>query len=70
VYPYKNKIEINIRDGEFHFNIIQGKATRDDVINGTTLTAESKAELYYDYKKNSINKEIILNGLIYKLPSF
>ncbi|QIW25086.1 hypothetical protein EWF20_13710 [Sulfolobus sp. S-194] len=70
VYPYKNKIEINIRDGEFYFNIIQGKATKDDVINGATLTAESKAELYYDYKKNSINKEIILNGLIYKLPDF
>jgi len=68
VYPFKNRIEITNNNGNFTFKILEGKATKEDVKNGETLTAESKAELYYDLKKDKIDKKILLNGLIYKLP--
>ncbi|BFH72701.1 hypothetical protein SJAV_06450 [Sulfurisphaera javensis] len=69
VYPYKNKIEITYKEDKFEFSILEGKASKEDVINGNTLTAESKAELYYDYKKKMIDERTILQGLIYKLPN-
>jgi len=68
VYPYKNKIEITNDKGNFSFRIIEGKATKEDVKNGETLNAESKAELYYDLKKSKVDERTLLYGLIYKLP--
>ena len=68
VYPFKNRIEIINNNGNFTFKILEGKANKEDVKNGETLTAETKAELYYDLKKNRVDTKTILNGLIYKLP--
>lgn len=68
VYPLKNKIEIKNENGKWDFYILEGRATKDDVLDGKTLTAESKAEIYYDFKKGYVDQKTILNGLIFKLP--
>ena len=69
VYPWINRVKI-ARNGEnLEYEIVSGKASKEEVINGNTIDPQSKAELFYDYKANKkLDAESIINGIIYKLP--
>ncbi|BBG27465.1 hypothetical protein [Sulfuracidifex tepidarius] len=64
-----NSLVITRENDDIRFKIEKGKATRDDVISGNTVSLEEKARIYYDFKaKKNLQKENIINGLIAKLP--
>lgn len=65
-----NSIVISQESGEnLKLHIEKGKAKREDVINGNTISLEEKAGIYYDVKtKKNLQKENIISGLIAKLP--
>jgi len=70
VYPEKNKVIVRRRGESLEYEIVSGKASREEVRRGETLDPISKAELYYDFKSRSIDSETLIKGLIYKLPGF
>lgn len=69
VYPWINRVRITRNGENLEYEIISGKASKEEVINGDTIDPLSKAELFYDYKAGKkLEIESIINGIIYKLP--
>jgi len=69
VYPWINRVRITRNGENLEYEIVSGKASKEEVINGNTIDPQSKAELFYDYKVNKkLDTESIINGIIYKLP--
>ncbi|MEJ2770434.1 MULTISPECIES: hypothetical protein [unclassified Stygiolobus] len=69
VYPWINRVKITRNGENLEYEIISGKASKEEVINGNTIDPQSKAELFYDYKVDKkLDAESIINGIIYKLP--
>jgi len=69
VYPWINRVRITRNGENLEYEIISGKASKEEVINGNTIDPQSKAELFYDYKVDKkLDAESIINGIIYKLP--
>jgi hypothetical protein len=69
VYPWINRVRITRNGENLEYEIISGKASKEEVINGNTIDPQSKAELFYDYKVDKkLDTESIINGIIYKLP--
>jgi len=69
VYPWINRVKITRNGENLEYEIISGKASKEEVINGNTIDPQSKAELFYDYKVDKkLDTESIINGIIYKLP--
>lgn len=69
VYPWINRVKITRNEENLEYEIVSGKASKEEVINGNTIDPQSKAELFYDYKANKkLDTESTINGIIYKLP--
>ena len=69
VYPWINRVRITRNGENLEYEIVSGKASKEEVINGNTIDPQSKAELFYDYKVDKkLDTESIINGIIYKLP--
>jgi hypothetical protein len=69
VYPWINRVKITRNGENLEYEIISGKASKEEVINGNTIDPQSKAELFYDYKVDKkLDTESTINGIIYKLP--
>jgi len=69
VYPWINRVKITRNGENLEYEIVSGKASKEEVINGNTIDPQSKAELFYDYKVDKkLDTESIMNGIIYKLP--
>lgn len=68
VIPYENKVLITKSEENLDFKIIEGKASKGQIMKGDTLHPRFKLEIYYDYKSKGIIKEEIARGLAYKIP--
>ncbi|MEM4138356.1 MAG: hypothetical protein QW250_02235, partial [Sulfolobaceae archaeon] len=65
---WNNRVIIKRNNDILNYEIIEGRARKDDVINGNTLTILSKAELYYDFKSKKIFRDSIFESFITKIP--
>lgn len=63
-----NRVVIKRNNELLTYEIVEGKAKKDDVIAGNTLSLISKAELYYDVKSKKVSKKSILDSFITKIP--
>ncbi|WP_225905771.1 hypothetical protein [Stygiolobus caldivivus] len=69
VYPWINRVRISRKDETLEYEILTGKAEKDEVVNGITIDPQSKAEMYYDYKTGKkLDKNEVINAIVYKLP--
>ncbi|ABP94703.1 MULTISPECIES: hypothetical protein [Metallosphaera] len=63
----ENRVKVTRNGEELRVEILEGKASPDEVLAGDTLSPRSKASLYYDYKKKTIFRNEIVEALASKL---
>ncbi|QKR00324.1 hypothetical protein GWK48_07995 [Metallosphaera tengchongensis] len=64
---WDNEVKVKREGEEIFFEIVKGKADSKDVLKGGTLSARSKASLYYDYKKKNILGREIVEAFVSKI---
>ncbi|MEL9970369.1 MAG: hypothetical protein QW699_01285 [Metallosphaera sp.] len=64
---WENVVKVSTQGEDVIMRVESGKASKQEVIEGNTLSARSKAALFYDYKRKLIFGKEIIDSLASKL---